>query len=84
MKDTESLSPGDHLASFRAASCITLGLTEGDGRPSSPYNSVHNLTSERLRVFGVVDNGASGGGGGRTFVKVHHVQSLSAASNSVI
>jgi hypothetical protein len=27
-----------------------LGFTGANGRPSSPYSSVHNLTSERLRV----------------------------------
>jgi hypothetical protein len=67
MKDTESVSPGGHVSTLRAASRIALGST---GRTSSPYNSVHNLTSERLRVLRVVDNGAvgggrEGGGGGR-------------------
>jgi hypothetical protein len=84
MKDTEIVSPGNHSASFRAASRIALGFTEGDGRPSSPNSSVHNLISERLRVSGVVDNSAGGGGGGRTFVNVHHVRSLARASNRVI
>jgi len=84
MKYTESLSPGDHLASFLAASRITLGLTEVDGRPSSPYNSVHNLTSERLLVLGLVNNGAGGGGGGGTFVNVHFVFRLTSLPNNVI
>jgi hypothetical protein len=83
MKDTRRVAPEAHLAFLREARCISLESSGADGRPSSPYSSVHNLTSERLRVLGVVESGA-GGGGGETFVNVHHVWSLAVLLYSVI